>query len=143
MTGLFLIARIAGETVAMHAADIGSVVEVDEITPVPRVAPHIAGLFALRSRVLTVVDTRAALGLGRMARAGLASAIVADHEGQSYALLVDEIEDVIEADGPEPCPALVSATWAHVARGAIRRGGEAILVIAPAGLIMGPEVLAA
>jgi len=143
MNSLFLIARIAGETVALPAADIGSVVEVEEIAPVPRVPPHIAGLFALRSRVLTVVDTRAALGLGAMARDGAMTAIITDHERQSYALLVDEVEDVIEADPPEACPALVAPAWRNAAQGTIRRGDEAILLVSPAALVAGPEMLAA
>ncbi len=143
MNSLFLIARIADETVALPASEIGSVVDVEEIAPVPRVPPHVAGLFALRSRVLTVIDTRASLGLTPMPRDARATAIITDHEGQSYALLVDEVEDVIEADTPEPCPALITPGWRRAARGTIRRGDEAILVISAAELVAGPEALAA
>jgi purine-binding chemotaxis protein CheW len=143
MNTLFLIARIAGERVALPAADIGSVVEVEEIAPVSRVPGHIAGLFALRSRVLTVVDTCAALGLPPMPRDGVATAIITDHDGQSYALLVEEVEDVIEADAPTPCPALVAPAWRRAAQGTIRRGDEAILLVSAAALVAGPEMLAA
>ena len=143
MNRLFLIARIADETVALPASEIGSVVEVEEIAFVPRVPPHIAGLFALRSRVLTVIDTRAALGLGTMARDVVATAVITDHEGQSYALLVDEVEDVIEADAIDPCPALIAPSWRRVAQGIIHRGDEAILLVSPAGLVAGPELVAA
>lgn len=139
MNNLFLIARIADETVALPAGDIGSVVEVDEIAFVPRVPPHIAGLFALRSRVLTVIDTRAALGLGTMDPDARATAIITDHEGQSYALLVDDVEDVIEAETVDSCPALIAPSWRRVAQGTIRRGDQAILLVAPAGLVAGPE----
>ena len=140
---LYLIARIAEETVALPATEIGSVVEIDQISPVPRVPSHVAGLFALRSRVLTVIDTRASLELGAIDREGQATAVIVECEGHSYALLVDEVEDVIEADQPESCPALLGASWRRAAKGTIRRGDDAILLIDPATLVAGPEPLAA
>ena len=140
---LYLIARIAEETVALPATEIGSVVEIDQISPVPRVPSHVAGLFALRSRVLTVIDTRASLELGAIDREAQATAVIVECEGHSYALLVDEVEDVIEADQPESCPALLGASWRRAAKGTIRRGDDAILLIDPATLVAGPEPLAA
>jgi purine-binding chemotaxis protein CheW len=144
MTTLYLIARIGSETVALPATEVGSVVEVDQIAPVPRVPPHVAGLFALRSRVLTVIDTRAALGLGAMDRAGrIMTAIIAECDGHSYALLVDEVEDVIEGAAPEPCPALLGPGWRRAAKGTVRHGEDAILLVDPTVLIAGPEAVAA
>ncbi|WP_294392780.1 chemotaxis protein CheW [uncultured Sphingomonas sp.] len=143
MNTLYLIARIADETIALPAEQIGSVVEVEDIAPIPRVPPHVAGLFALRSRVLTVIDTRAALNLGSIARAGAMTAVIVESEGHSYALLVDMVEDVIEAAAPEPCPALLGAAWRRAARGTIRRDEQAILLVDPAVLVAGPDALAA
>jgi purine-binding chemotaxis protein CheW len=140
---LYLIARIGEETVALPATEIGSVVEVDQIAAVPRVSPHVAGLFALRSRVLTVIDTRASLELGAIDREGQATAVIVECEGHSYALLVDEVEDVIEAGQVEPCPALLPPSWRRVAKGTIRRDDDAILLIDPAIVVAGPEPIAA
>lgn len=142
MNGLFLLARIAGETVALPAATIGSVVEVDDIAFVPRVPPHIAGLFALRSRVLTVIDTQAALGLGAMTRTGDTIAIVVDHDGHGYALLVEAVDDLIDAGMPDPCP-VVASRWRRVAEGMIRHGGQTMLVVSPAAFIAGTDAIAA
>jgi purine-binding chemotaxis protein CheW len=140
---LYLIARIAEETIALNASQIGSVVEIDAINPVPRVPRHVAGLFALRSRVLTVIDTSAALGLGMVGRDGTLNAVIVESEGHSYALLVEQVEDVIEAPEPDPCPALLGLAWRTAALGTIRRGDEAILLIDPAALIAGAERVAA
>jgi purine-binding chemotaxis protein CheW len=142
MNGLFLLARIAGESVALPVSAVGSVVEVDDVTAVPRVAPHIAGLFALRSRVLTVIDTKAALGLGMMARNEDMIAIVADHDGHSYALLVESVDDVIEAGNPDPCP-VIAPCWRRVADGTIVHDDRVLLVVSPAAFIAGPDALAA
>jgi len=140
---LYLIARIDQEIVALPATEIGSVVEVDQIAAVPRVPRHVAGLFALRSRVLTVIDTRMSLELGGIDRDGEMTAVIVECDGHSYALLVDEVEDVIEAGQPEPCPALLSSAWRRAAKGTIRRGEDAILLIDPAVVVAGPEPLAA
>ena len=53
---LFLIAHIAGRGVAIDSAQVESVVDIGAVTPTPRAAPHIRGLAALRSRVVTVID---------------------------------------------------------------------------------------
>ena len=54
---LFLIARIAGQGVVFDADQVDAVVDIGEVVDVPRVEPSIRGLAALRSRVVTVVDT--------------------------------------------------------------------------------------
>src|SRR3954466_3010183 len=117
MNNLYLIVRIGDRPAALPAAQVGSVVEIDEIAPVPRVPAHVAGLFALRSRVLTVIDTRASLEFGPIRRDDGMTAVIVDCDGHSYALLVDEVEDVIEAGTPDSCPALLSASWRRVSKG--------------------------
>ena len=94
MERLYLLVRIAGELVALDANDVGSVVEIEAVTAVPRVPPHIAGLFALRSRVLTVIDSRAALGLERTEPNASREAVVVQIDGHSYALLVEAVEEL-------------------------------------------------
>jgi purine-binding chemotaxis protein CheW len=98
MTGLLLVASLAGERIAFPATEVESVVEIGDLTPVPGAAGHVAGLSALRSRVLTAIDCRAALTAGeRIERPHDALVIVRD--GHAYALLVDGVEDVVEATG--------------------------------------------
>ena len=66
---LFLIAYIAGRTVAIDSAEVDSVVDIGRITPVPYAYRDVAGLAALRSRVVTVIDPRGSLGLPIVERA--------------------------------------------------------------------------
>jgi purine-binding chemotaxis protein CheW len=143
MDRLYLMVRIAGELVAIDANEVGSVVEIDAVTRVPRVAPHIAGLFALRSRVLTVIDSRAALGLGCSTGQTMPEAVVIQIDGHSYALLVEAVEDVASADVPAPCVATLEGGWARVAIGRLTTERGDILLIDPALLILGPEEQAA
>lgn len=144
MEKLFLIVVIAGQRVAMPADDIESVVELDCVVPVPLVAPHVAGLFALRSRVLTVIDTNAALNLGRSPAAETMQAVIVLCEGHPYALRVEQVEDVIAVDGGiAPVRAMLAPAWARVALGTVHHGDAGILLVDPAALIAGPAAAAA
>ncbi|HVQ09085.1 MAG TPA: chemotaxis protein CheW [Allosphingosinicella sp.] len=143
MADLLLIARLAGRRIAFPAAEIEAVVELEGVTPAPRAAPHVAGLSALRSRVLTVIDGLAALEAGRSGEAGR-DAIVVPSGGHTYALMVEEIEDVIEAAAPPtPLNAPLGAGWDRVAIGTVEAEGELYLLVDPHALIAGPAARAA
>jgi purine-binding chemotaxis protein CheW len=143
MAQLFLVVRLAGERVALPAADIEAVVEIDLVVPAPGTPSHIAGLAALRSRVLTVIDCPAALGFAP-GEAPHRDAVVAVIDGHPYALLVEEVEDVVEADAdPVPLPVRTAPLWRRVARGMAAVGGELILLIDVPALVAGPESEAA
>jgi len=143
MTELLLIARLGGRRIAFPASSIEAVVELEGITPAPCAAPHVAGLAALRSRVLTVIDGLAALDLGRAGTEGR-DAVVIPCEGHTYALLVEEVEDVIAADAPAaPLAAPVGAGWDRVAIGTVEIGADLFLLVDPYLLIAGPAANAA
>jgi purine-binding chemotaxis protein CheW len=144
MADLLLIASLAGRRIAFPASEVEAVVELEGLTPAPRAAGHVAGLSALRSRVLTVIDGLASLEFGRSERAGLNEAIVVPSGGHTYALLVDNVEDVVEASAP---PAAVGAPlgagWDRVALGMVEAEGELFLLVDPHALIAGPAARAA
>jgi len=144
METLYLIVWIAGQRVALPAQHVESVVEIDAITPVPLVAGHIAGLAALRSRVLTIVDSLAALELGHTPLDGQRDAVIATVESHLYGLLVDRVEDVVALPGPlQPVRTALGPGWARAARGMIDHDGCALLVLDPVALVAGPAAMAA
>lgn len=143
MAELLLIARLAGRRIAFPAAEVEAVVELEGLTPAPGAAPHVAGLSALRSRVLTVIDGLASLGFEAAASNGLNEAIVVPSGGHTYALLVDEVEDVIEAGAASPVAAPLGAGWDRVALGMVEVEGELLLLVDPHQLIAGPAARAA
>ncbi|MGZ8998404.1 MAG: chemotaxis protein CheW [Allosphingosinicella sp.] len=139
MATLLLIVRIAGERIALPAAEVESVVEIEALTIVPRVSSHIAGLAALRSRVLTVVDCRASLEAGRHEGDGR-DAVVVVSDGHPYALLVDGVEDVVEASGEaRPVRTALKGGWHRVAKGTVEVDGDLLLLLDLAALIAGPS----
>lgn len=144
MNRLLLIVTIAGTRVAFQAKSVKAVVELDTLIPVPRAAAHIAGLSALRSRVLTVIDCRRSLELTTSDTVQYPEAVVAELDGHHYALMVDSVEDVIEAQEEAlPIRAAMGSGWERVSLGMVETGNGPLLLVDVASLIGGPEVRAA
>jgi len=141
MNELLLVVRIAGQRVALPAARIESVVELDTLIPVPRAATHIAGLSALRSRVLTVICCRRSLGFPVPETPdGILEAAVTEVDGHHYALIVDGVEDVLEAvSDPAPVRAAMGEGWERVSSGMVETEEGALLLMDVEGLVAGPE----
>ncbi len=141
MNEMLLVIVLAGRRAALPAIEVNSVIELAEVTPVPRSAAHIVGLAALRSRPLTVIDCTAALGLSegdvdwRKSRA-----VVVEHEGHLYGLLVDAADDIVASlDEPAALGADPGPGWRRVALGRVETEVGAVLLLDIAALIAGPE----
>jgi len=148
MNELLLIVSIAGSRVALPAASVESVVELEALIPVPRAPDHLAGLSALRSRVLTVIDCQRSLELGvtNLTAEGIHEAAVVELDGHHYALTVDAVEDVVEAlSEPTPIRAAMGPGWERVSLGMVETEEGPLLLVDIAAVIAGPgaEVRAA
>ena len=142
---LLLIVTIAGQRVALPADAVESVVELDTLITVPRAQPHVAGLSALRSRVLTVIDCRRSLEMGESEFSeGIREAAVVELDGHHYALIVDVVEDVVEAlSDPNPVRAAMEDGWERVSQGMVETEVGPLLLVEVAALIAGAEAKAA
>jgi purine-binding chemotaxis protein CheW len=136
MTALVLVATIAGEKIAIDAADVEAVVDLWQIVRVPLAPDHIIGVAAVRSRVLTVVDAAAAVGL--RAKATGNRAIVIDTSGHRYALRVDSVAEVVSPigdiknfDGP------VGDHWRGISKGTVDTPHGFSVLVDPVRLVSG------
>jgi len=144
MEKLYLVARIADTRVALRSGAIHSVVTVGIPVEVPGAPPHVAGLFALRSRVFTLIDPHVVVGLPPVAATQGQRVIVVDVADHGYALLADEIEDVCFIDAPETRVAgKLLPGWARVADAMIEHDGASLLVVDPAHFVTLPVASAA
>lgn len=137
MNGLFLIAEIGGRPVAISADQVESVVDIGAITPVPQADQRVRGLAALRSRVVTVINSCAALGLpcpGEAAR----RAVITHIDGHPYAMLVEGVEDVAGFEAhPLTSGIALDSGWKSVGVGVVEHGGEPVLVVDLRALVPG------
>jgi len=144
MQDLYLIVDIAGQRAALPASYVESVVEIDDVAPVPCAPPHVFGLFALRSRVLTVIDTLAALGEGSRVKEAEMQAVIVTVDSHLYGLLVDNVDDVVAIEGAAVAPrALLSPGWTACTHGVLDHQGAPLLLIDVHALVAGPQALAA
>lgn len=144
MEKLYLIARIADTRVALRSHAIHSVVTVGAPVEIPAAPPHVAGLFALRSRVFTLIDPHVVVGLPPVPVAAGQRVIVIEVAEHGYALLADEIEDVCFIDAPETRIAgKLLPGWVRVADAMIEHEGASLLVVDPSHLIHMPSLKAA
>lgn len=140
MNELMVMTQIAGRRCALPAHDVQSVIELATVTPVPQTPAFIAGITALRSQALTVIDCRIALGFENNEWATDERAAVVSVGGHSYALMIDTIEDITTSlSAPEQITGGFGSDWSRVARGMIETSSGPALLIDLAALIAGPS----
>ena len=138
---LLLIVAIGGERVVLRAAEVRSVVEIEALVPVPGAPLHVAGLTALRSRVLTAIDCCRSLELADRAVSSSSAtpAVVVEHEGHGYALVVDAVEDVVQGlSAPLPVGVPLRPGWQRVSPGMVETAQGPLLLVEATALIAGP-----
>lgn len=135
MSELFLVAHIAERGVAIAADHVNSVVDISDIVAVPRAEAFVRGLAALRSRVVTVIDTGTALGLAPTPD-DVRRAVITIVEGHHYAILVDSVEDVAPFTRlPLSLGMALQNGWAAAGTGIVERAGEPLLILDLAAVI--------
>lgn len=138
MDRLYLFATLAGTRIAVETGEVEAVVKLTDISPVPAMGAHVAGLSALRSRVLTVIDVAALVR-------GIASpheerplAIIANISGHSYGLMVDGVSDICRVpEGELPLRGQIDPAWVPYARALVEHDGQPWLLVSLAGFIEG------
>lgn len=139
---LLVMITIDGRKCALRALDVNSVMEIEAITAVPMAPPHVLGLSTRRSQTLTVIDCKGAAGLPAQRDPIGKRAAVVQHEGHTYALLVDGIEDVENTLGEiNPVSDAFGGNWARLAEGMVETNQGPALILSIANLVAGPEHL--
>lgn len=144
MTALYLIAHINGCRVAIESDRVESIVHVPDIVAVPKSDPSVAGIFALRSRVLTLIDSQFIVtGTRRQLEKGCL-AVVAEIGGHHFGLAVDRVEDVVPISSENIQIAIhPSDIWKSIILETASVDGELVMILDPSKLVAGELALAA
>lgn len=137
MSGIHLIGTIGTHAVALPADAVEAVVRIEETVTVPGAPPSVRGLAAIRSRILTVIDS--ACVVGEVGGAARYMAIVSI-DGHGYGLTLDTVEDVVELGMTQAMPATLSAGWAQLDPRLCDHRGRVLLVVRPEALIAAASV---
>lgn len=123
--------RIGRQAFGVPVLRVQDVIAQTAINRVPLGPPEVAGSLNLRGRIVTAIDMRRRLGMEpRSAEEGFMSVIV-ERNGELYALLVDDVGDVLwlAQSSHEPPPVTLTPDWRALCSGLYRLEGELLLVL--------------
>jgi purine-binding chemotaxis protein CheW len=114
----------------IDAQQVQEVARVCDITPVHHAPPDVVGIRNLRGRIVTVMDLRSRLGLGRVVSGRDNRILIVDWQGEPIGLLVDSMADTIDirSDMLAPAPPNLHGVHSRKLRG-VCRGGERLVAL--------------
>ena len=128
---IFVTLTVADQLCGVPVLAVRDVLGEQVITRVPLAPPEIAGSLNLRGRIVTAIDLRRRLNLPS-APAGMARmSVVTEQGGELYALLVDQVSEVMSLDPAalERNPPTLPASWAAFSAGIHRLHGRLMVVL--------------
>ena len=132
---LYMLGRIGETNVAIAAEAVEAVVRIGSVVPAPGAPACVRGLVAIRSRILTLIDS--ALAADEPSDGTAAFMAIVSVDGHGYALTFDAVEDVADLPAPGPIRGAIGAGWARLAPRMVDHAGQVMLVIDPAAIIAG------
>lgn len=138
MTNLFLIAHLGGCRVAIESCAVESIIHVPCVVPVPMCDRSVAGIFALRSRVLTLIDTQLLITSVPQPVGVGALAVITEIAGHQYGLLVDKVDDVV-AIGNDQIQTKITppAAWARYVSNIAATQVDLVMILDTDALVSG------
>jgi len=127
----YVTALIGGQLFGLPILRVQDVFVPERLTRVPLAPAEIAGVLNLRGRIVTLIDMRCRLGLGVREDSAPAMAIGVESRGESYALLIDSIGEVLKLDdmAREPNPSNLDPRLAGVSTGIHRLDGQLLMIL--------------
>jgi len=110
---------------------VQEIIRYQDMTQVPLAPPVISGLINLRGQVVTAMDLRPRLGLGKRNADDLPMNVIIRTEDDTVSFLVDEIGDVVEPDEDtfELPPETIGSGLRKLINGVYKLDGQLLLVM--------------
>ncbi len=126
--------RIEKSEYALPVGNVGEILRMVAIAPVPEAPEWLPGVINLRGKVIPVIDLRIRLGLPSQEVGLNTPIIVAEHEGQMVGLVADSVTELLTVshDSIEPPDARVGASNAVES---VARAGERLILIFDLGRV--------
>lgn len=133
--------RLSGEEFGINVFKAKDVLKKHAVTSVPKSSDQVFGVMNLRGRIVTVIDPKQILNISDEEDSERENMfIVVDHNGEDYALLVDEVEDVVAYPEDEfiTTPRTLTEDWKKYAEGVDPRfrGQSKTLIILDIGKLL-------
>jgi purine-binding chemotaxis protein CheW len=139
--GLLIAGFLLGEAAfGIDAQQVQEVARVGNITPVCYAPPYVVGIRNLRGRIVTVIDLRVRLGMGKVIGAPDNRILIVDWQGEPIGLLVDSVSDTFSttAAALAPPPPNLHGVQSKNLRG-VCRGGDRLVALLDLGVVLQPD----
>ncbi len=133
----FVTLMVANQLCGIPVLGVRDILGEYKITRIPLAPAEIAGSLNLRGRIVTAIDLRQRLRLPPAPVDQPRMSVVAEQGGELYALLVDQVSEVMSLKGSsfERNPPTLPPTWAQFSSGIYRLDG-ALLVVLDVGKLL-------
>ena len=134
---VFVTLTVADQLCGVPVLRVRDILGEQAITRIPLAPPEIAGSLNLRGRIVTAIDLRRRLRLPPPAPGQKRMSVVAEQGGELYALLVDQVSEVmsLKSSNFERNPPTLSRSWAAFSAGIYRLDGRLLVVLDVAKLL--------
>lgn len=129
--------KVRGQSFGLPVECVKTIFHVDKVTPVPLAPREIAGLANLRGRIVTALRLDRCLELDGGDRPDSTLAVCIEHNGERYALLIDETGDVVtcEEDERMVCPTHVGQQFIDATNACYRLDDDFLPILDIAALV--------
>jgi purine-binding chemotaxis protein CheW len=127
----FVTLTVADQLCGVPVLGVRDILGEHKITRIPLAPPEIAGSLNLRGRIVTAIDLRRRLRLPPAPDGQPPMSVVAEQGGELYALLVDQVAEVmsLKASTFERNPPTLPRAWAQFSSGIYRLEGRLLVVL--------------
>jgi purine-binding chemotaxis protein CheW len=134
---VFVTLTVADQLCGVPVLGVRDILGEHKITRIPLAPREIAGSLNLRGRIVTAVDLRRRLRLPEPPADQPRMSVVAEQGGELYALLVDQVSEVmsLKASAFERNPPTLPPAWAEFSSGIYRLDNRLLVVLDVAKLL--------
>jgi|SRR4051794_30614170 purine-binding chemotaxis protein CheW len=134
---VFVTLTVADQLCGVPVLRVRDILGEQTITRIPLAPAEIAGSLNLRGRIVTAIDLRRRLRLPPPDPGVKRMSVVAEQGGELYALLVDQVSEVMSLKSRdfERNPPTLSRSWAAFSAGIYRLDGRLLVVLDVARLL--------
>ena len=127
---VFVTIYVADQLFGIPVERVQDILVPEKIAHIPLAPPEVAGAINLRGRIVTVLNVRTQLGLGKAPDDAEPMCVTVEQGNDLYSLMVDRVGAVLSMDlsRVERNPSTLDPRWRKISSGVIQLEGELLVV---------------
>jgi purine-binding chemotaxis protein CheW len=137
----FILFQLAGTTYAVPSRVVQQMEMLENLTPVPRAAPYVAGVAYLRGQVIPAVDLRTRFGFPRVPYDLRTRLIIIQAAGRTVGLIADTAREfvTIPTEAIQPPHDAIGGLSGRYLQGVASLNGRLVLILNAEAVLSAPD----